>query len=379
MKKKTLDDEADAIAAQAALAERLAKDRADAQRREQLAELRRLTTLENHRRDALGVIRDMVALVEPPKLERPKPPKRAPRHTWAPILSDWQLGQYTKRGSTGGMFEQTSAVTKAQVRKFWEVLTHLHEIDRHGKDVDELVIFSLGDLVENDQMRESQAAHVDALVTRQAVDVFDLLSWLLYQATALFPKVRLLHVGGNHDRTTPKGGVAGLGDLGYTDTYSWLLGEMLRRMHERTIDSGRLVIQNEESFFGTAIVAGQRCVYEHGASFRASTGSYGGISYYSIANAAAGYQRMLDGADFVLMGHHHVPMVLPMGNGWQVVNGALPPSSDYAQAKFKSVRRPTQILLDLHEEYGLVGWRPVYLDTPGQVKPGEHWQRVRAA
>lgn len=375
MKERDLDAAADA----AQLADRLASERAAAQRREEVAELRRLTSLENHRQDSLRVIRDMVALVEPPKIERPKPPKKAPRHTWAPILSDWQLGQHTKLSATGGMFEQTSAVTKAQVRAFWGVLAHLYEIDRHGKDIDELVIFSLGDLLENDQMRESQPAHVDALVTRQAVDVFDLMAWLIQQATALFPKVRILHVGGNHERTSPKAGTAGLGALGYTDTYSWLIGEMLRRMFERTIDSGRLVIQNEESFFGTAIVANQRCVYEHGASFKASTGSYGGVSYYSIANAAAGYQRMLDGADLVLMGHHHVPMLLPMGNGWQVVNGALPPSSDYAQARFKSVRRPVQVLLDLHHEQGLVGWKPVYLETAGQAKPGDHWKRVRAA
>lgn len=362
-----------------ALSDKLARERADALRREQAAELRRLTSAENHRQDALRVIRDMAALVEPPKLERPRPPKKAPRHTWAPVLSDWQLGQYTKMEATGGMFEQTSAVTKAQVRDLWKVLTHLYEIERHGKDIQELVIFSLGDLLENDQMRVSQAAHVDSLVTRQAIDVTDLLSWFLQQATALFPKVRLLHVGGNHERTSPKAGNAGLGELGYTDTYSWLIGEFLRRMFERSIDAGRLEIVNHESFFGTSIVANQRCVYEHGASFKASTGSYGGISYYSIANAAAGYQRMLDGADLVLMGHHHTAMVLPMGNGWQVVNGALPPSSDYGQSKFKSVRRPVQVLLDLHHEQGLVNWKPVYLDTPNMVKPGEHWKRVRAA
>lgn len=362
------------------LQDKLARERADAARRSEIGELRRLVSAENHRLDALKIIRESVLLVEPPKLRPARQPgKRAPHHTWGLVISDWQLGQLTTFASSGNVFEQTTAVTRAQVRELWSVVEVLHGIHSHGKTIDELVIFSLGDLLENDQMRTSQAAMVDAPVTRQAVDVIDLEAELVTQALALFPKVRLLHVGGNHERTSPKAGNAGLGELGYTDTYSWLIGEVLRRQFERAIDGGRLELQNHESFFGTAMVANQRCVYEHGASFRASTGSYGGVSYYSIANAAAGYQKMLDGADLVLMGHHHVSMVLPMGFGWQILNGALPPSSQFAQSNFKGYRRPSQTLLDLHPEKGLTGWTPIYLDTPGMVRPGDFWKRAREA
>jgi hypothetical protein len=61
---------------------RLAAEREGARRREQVAELKRLISAENHRQDALRIIRDMAALVEPPKLSpAPAAPKRAPRHT----------------------------------------------------------------------------------------------------------------------------------------------------------------------------------------------------------------------------------------------------------------------------------------------------------
>ena len=366
------------FAAQDGIKDRLQKHRDEAIRREQVAELKRLTSAENHRQDALKVIRDMVSLIEPPKYQKTHTPKKAPRHVWANVVSDWQLGQKDTLAGTGHVFEQSSEITKGQVREMWTRIAALHDIERHAKHVDEFVFFSLGDLLENDQMRPSQAAGVDALVTRQTVDVFDLEAWLLNQALSRFPKVRMLHVGGNHERTSPKAGNAGLGELGFTDTYSWLIGEMLRRMFERAIDSGRLEIVNHESFFGTAMVAGLRCVYEHGASFRSSTGSYGGVSFYSIANAAAGYQKMLDGADLVLMGHHHVPMCLPMGGwGWQIMNGALTPSSGYAQSNFKGYRRPSQTLLDLHPERGVVGWHPVYLETPNMVKPGQFWKGAK--
>jgi hypothetical protein len=360
--------------------ERLVKAREDAVRRADAAELRKLTAAKNYRDDALKVIREMTTMMEPPKL-RPAPtaPKRAPRHTWGLVISDWQLGQLTTFEATGHVFEQTTKVTRAQVGEMWTAVEALHRIASHGKVIEELVIFSLGDLLENDQMRPGQAAMVDAPVSRLAVDVYDLECNLINQALALVPKVRVLHVGGNHERTSSKAGNAGLGELGYTDTYSWMIGAILQRAFERSIDAGRLEIVNHESFFGTAVVANQRCVYEHGASFRASTGSYGGVSYYSIANAAEGYRKMLDGADLVLMGHHHRAMVLPLGWGWQVMNGALPPSSQYGQSNFKGYSRPSQTLLDLHSEKGLVGWTPIYLETPGMVRPGQFWKQAKGA
>ena len=366
------------FAAEAALQSRLERERQEAEKRAHAAELRKLVKAENHRQDALRIIRDLAKMAEPPTLRpMPKPSSRAPRHTSALVTSDWQLGQFNERASTGGMYEQTTAITTKQIQKMWSLVEIRHRLESAAKSIEELVIFDLGDLIEGDQMRPSQAGEIDQLITKQALSVYDLEAWLLNQALALFPKVRLLKVGGNHDRTSPKAGNAGLGELGFTDTFSWLVGAILQRTFERSIDAGRLEIQNAESFFDTAVVANQRCVYEHGASFKTSTGSYGGVPYYPIANAARGYKEMLDGADLVLMGHFHRAMVLPMngGWGWQVVNGALPPSSSWVQSGMKGVGRPTQLMLDLHHEIGLVGWHPLYLETAEQVRPGQYWRK----
>lgn len=360
----------------AALQSRLERQRDEAQRKAQLSELRRLLTAENHRQDSLRIIHDLVAMAEPPKLvASPKPPAKSPRHSTLLLTGDWQIGQFTKIGATGGVFEQTTKIAQRQVKQMWTVVETLHRLQSAAKQIEELVLFDLGDMVEGDQMRPSQAAEVDAPVTRQAVDVFDLQAWLLNQALALFPKVRFLKVPGNHDRTSHKAGNAGLGELGYTDSYSWLLGEMIRRTFERSIDANRLEIVNHESFYGTAIIANMRVVYEHGSSFKTSTGSYGGVPFYPIANAARGYREMLDGADLILMAHHHKAMCLPMngGWGWQVCNGALPPSSSWVQSSFKGYGRPIQTILDLHHEKGLVGWNPIYLEQPEHMKPGQYW------
>ncbi len=373
MKKPSLAE----FAAQNTLTAQLAKDRQDAKRRADIAELKRLSSAENHRQDALQIIRDMSVQIEPPKrVATPKPPKGLPLHTNVYEISDWQMGQWCKLGATGSMYQQTSAITKRQVYQLWNTIEWRHKISLAGKRYKDAWLLNLGDMCEGDQMRVSQAAAIDAPVTTQAIDVLDLEAFLITKLLEHFEVVHVRRVGGNHDRTSAKPGNAGLGELGYTDTYSWLIGEFLKRMFSKVIDSGRLDIVNHESFFGTSVIAGMRWVYEHGSSFKTSTGSYGGVPYYPIANAARGYKEMLDGADVVSFAHHHKAMVLPMngGWGWHVMNGALPPSSQWIQASFKGYGRPIQLEVELHEDKGLTDWAPLYLEQPEHMRPGNYWK-----
>lgn len=361
---------------------RLRRAKEDAQRRATIKKLERLLKAENARQEQLAIIRDCTVQVEPPKYEPfALAPSSAPVHTSALVTSDWQMGQWSKLGGSGGMYQQTTAITKRQVYQMWQKFLLCHTIDAAAKQYDEFVLWNLGDMCEGDQMRQSQAAEVDSLVTSQTLEVFDLEAMLITEALKHFKKVRVLRVGGNHDRTSSKPGNAGLGELGFTDTYSWMVGEFLKRFFAKSQDADRLEIVNHESFFGTAKVAGLRCVYEHGASFKTSTGSYGGVPYYPIANAARGYQSMLDGADVVLFGHHHKSMILPMngGWGWQILNGALPPSSSWVQSSFKGYGRPTQWMLEFHHEIGLNNFRPIFLEQPEHMKPGQYWKKRHAA
>jgi predicted phosphodiesterase len=351
----------------------------EARRLAQIKQLRALLSAQQLREDTLKVVAELCPLVSPP----PEPePFRArtgrPPHTWVLLFSDLQLGQKSRLEASNYLFEQTTEIALAQVRQLWWQLEALYRHAREDQDVTELVILDLGDNHEGDSMRVSQAAHVDQPVAVQFVDCFDITAWLVNQALALFPRVRYLRVGGNHDRFSPKPGPSGLDQLDMRNTFAWIGGEMLRRTLSPAIERGRLRLVNHESWFGADVIAGQRFVYEHGASFRSSTGSYGGISYYSIANQAGRYAQMLGGADVVAFGHFHQPMRLPIrgGWGWQVVNGAFPPSSEFVQAAFKGFNRPCQLLLDFEDGVGLACDRPLYLETEHMAKPGDFWARV---
>lgn len=296
----------------------------------------------------------------------------APVHKWILMLSDWHVGQETPQQDTGLPFEQNYEITKRQVDKLLGALASIHEVEAHGQTIEELTVLVCGDIVEGDSMRKAQIRHSEFPVTEQTVLAFDLLSFFLRQLLT-FPGIRKIDVrvvGGNHDRTSQKPGLAGLGETDYIDTFAWLIGEFLVRVFEQ---EPRLRVLNHRTFYGRAIVAGRRVVYEHGASIKFSVGSYGGIPFYGIVNAARGYSQMLDGADIVAIGHLHQLGMLPLGTGGSILlNGALPATTQYVQSSYKQLRTPSQWLIDLHDEHGVVDYRPLYAPI-NMPKEGEAW------
>lgn len=361
-------------------AQRLMREREKAERKADIKELNRLLSAQQVKEDLLQAITDHAPLLSVPPLDIGALDRKGrPKHTWALIMSDAQLGQKTTLQATGEIFEQSTEITTLQMKMLWRKIDELLWIARKAYDVDEFVLYDLGDQVEGDSMRASQAAKTDLPVTRQAVVFTDLQNEFIQNALNRFKKVRVHKVGGNHDRISSRPGLAGLGELDYVDTFSWICGAFQQRMFSKAIDEGRLEFHNYESFFGADLLCGKRVVFEHGASFKASSGSYAGISFYGIMNAARGYMEMLSGADMVLMGHFHKFMHLPLSNGWGdlIVNGAFPPSTEFVQSSFKAFGRPSQTLLEMHDEQGLVGVRRIYIETPNMLKPGQFWERLR--
>lgn len=340
--------------------------------------LRELARSKAKREEYIDAIKEVLAPFEPSQplpIFTPPTGKEA-EVKWAIVYSDWQLGQKTPIESTGGIFEQDTAIVRQQLERMWAAERSIHavEIGSGAKRLNTLWHPVLGDIVDGDALRPSQAAAIDMVVTRQVVEAFDLLQQQIQRELKYLPvdKIVIDMVGGNHDRTSTKAGNAALGELDFVDTYAFLLGAMLQRVFA---DEPRVEIQNWETFFGYRIFAGLRHVFEHGASFKGSSASYGGVPWYPIVNAANNYRVMLDGADVVMMGHFHKPAVLPYGkDGWQIINGALPPSSQFIQAAFKGVRKPMQWLLEYHADHGITQFQPLYADIS---EPVNVWERAK--
>lgn len=286
---------------------------------------------------------------------------------WMIHLSDWHIGQRTEMSATGGLYEQTLSNVRLQVDNLLSAISGIF-YESAGKQVKNIWVCVNGDVVEGDVLRPAQLRGIEFAVTKQTVEAADLLSYFL-RSLAQLPGVEQILVdiqGGNHDRTTAKPGLAGLGETDFVDTYAYLIGAMLERWFA---DDPRIDIKTCESFFGTREFAGKRHVFEHGASIRGG-GGYGGIPFYPIVRAADGYSNMVDGADFVHLAHLHTPYTLPLHrDGLIVGNGALPATTEFVQAKFKKVLRPSQTLLEFHRKWGLTSYRKLYAD--GNLQPAE--------
>lgn len=353
----------------AALAESHARDVELANR----AELRKTTALESRIRRYDAALRDCLTAYEPTPLVIPrrKNADELPQHELVLLTGDWHTGARYQLHETGGVYEQDVSTTRSQVERLWDRVVRLHEIQSAGINFTKLHIISLGDLIDNDDMRPAQHRQVEDVVTVQTVQAFDLFSWLCRQALTIFPEVEVEMVGGNHDRTGRNRGNAGLGELDYADTFSWLIGEFTKRQF---VNEPRIKVRNWHTFFGYKHVAGQRLVFEHGSSFKWNANSYAGIPWYAVSMLPKRYADMLGKPDITVIGHGHRPGVLPDGRGWLVINGALPATTNFEQSSFKTVHRPMQTLLSVHEKYGVTGWTPIYLDVPGTALPGDVWE-----
>ena len=337
------------------------------------SELKKLTAMEERIRRYEGVLEGALTAYEPTPLVfvTPKTREKLPQHELILCTGDWHTGAVSKIHETGGVYEQNVETTRQQVFQLWDRIVRLHAIQSSGIHFTKLHIIALGDLIDNDDMRPSQHRSVEDVMTVQTVQAFDLFSWLCRQALTLFPEVEVEVVGGNHDRTGRSKGNAGLGELDYADTMSWLIGEFTKRLFA---DEPRIKVRNWNTYFGYKHVANHRVVFEHGSSIKWAANSYGGVPWYGVSMLPVKYASMLGAPDLMIIGHGHRPAVLPFGVGaWQILNGALPATSLYEQSSFKSVHRPLQWLLSVHEKHGLTGFTPIYLDVPGTLKPGEIW------
>lgn len=290
-------------------------------------------------------------------------------HLWVLHLSDWHIGQQIDGSRTGGLYYHNIDVAREQVA---QLLRILFEIMRDGgREVRKLLVIVNGDIVEGDDMRPSQHREIDMLVTEQTMEGFDLLRMLL---DGLRPIIRdeivVSNVGGNHDRASRRPGNAGMAELGYIDSYAWLIGAMLQRWYA---DEPSITVHNWETFFGRLTFGGHKLVHSHGADVNWSTGGYSGVPWNAISMAGKKYASMLGGYDALFFGHGHIPAWLPVDPASHIfMNGSLPTSTGYVQSKFKAVRRPVQQLV-MFNKHGAVANYPLYLDVGQVATADEIW------
>ncbi|MDI3298279.1 MAG: metallophosphoesterase [Bacillota bacterium] len=343
-------------------------ERERARRKAEVEELRRLVERRAVIEEWRDALREAALTIEPPPLWREAGDcGPGDEETAVLLISDIHYGQHTPARVNAG-WTQTAAVVEAQFERLAHAVLRIWDLRRRSMPWRHLVILDLGDDVEGDAMHTSQHRQVDPLVAQQTAEVGRLLAGLVQTLLQAFERITVHRVPGNHGRTTPKAGVAGLAELDPADSYDWLAGEFARAILRPAIEAGRVELHNHESYWASTEVMGHRILFEHGSSLRGGA-SWGGIPYYGIDRAAAAY-RDLEG-DYLLLalGHYHRPYMLPSGYGsWVLGNGSFAPTTPFVAGSKHRATRPCQALLSIHPRKGVTMATWLYLDVPREAQ-----------
>lgn len=247
-------------------------------------------------------------------------------------LSDWHFGKNTViNGKTvfnsGIAYDRVANIIAPQIA---------NHIKRLGKssEIEEVRIFLLGDLIENDIMYETQRLHIDKPVSAQFNDALKALMVLLGAIKGSFAEmgkpdieIKIDCLTGNHGRAHGK---QDTGECSW-DTALYMATEVALKYSELK----NISIDYTFDMYKTINVRGQKGLLRHWAPSQAETGG---------ARAKFGGWNEIFDYDFLVYGHYHHWGVNTYHGKPLFRNGSLCGTDDYA------------INLSVSDDWGQLMW-----------------------
>ena len=304
----------------------------------------------------------------PIRIARPRPatPKSGD-YVYNLVLGDWQGGEAFTAGDAAGLSEYNSEIMARRVDMLLEKFFILYEKHKEIWPAKRIIVDLLGDFVEGINIYPGQAFYLDQKGVDQVFTVLDHLTRVVGSLAEVFPNVTCYAVVGNHGRLAK--------DAHALDNLDYFLYRILR--------------ERFKPYFGKApyrgvkvlVSAGRRMLYEppeipwmvhalnHGDNLRSQLG----VPYYA-ANREVGriVQNFNRPVSCFKWGHHHVraSQELPNYGRW-MINGSLVGGSPYSVDKMGTATAPSQTLLVLHSDVGVVSEETLYVDKRVELKPDE--------
>lgn len=257
-------------------------------------------------------------------------------------LSDWQLAKVTP--------SYNSVVAEERIEILGDKIEQIVAIQRNDHPVRELVVPILGDLVEGEMIFPGQAHRIDASLFQQVmIDGPRILGNFLRRMAGQFERVRVHAVIGNHGR------IGRRGDFRPETNADAMLYEVTRQVlvasGQKNVAWTPNYVQGEEKWYEVVEINGQRWMLVHGNQFFGGSG----ISGYPYPNANSKILKWNSGGipetrsgqhfEYVLAGHHHQAISIPIGRTHLWVSGSTESDNTYASQDFASMAEPSQWLL----------------------------------
>lgn len=266
------------------------------------------------------------------------------------VISDSQIGQWTRPEETGGLgdynvavFQQRAAVLRHHVRR----ITARHQT---GESLPALNVLFAGDIVDGEAIFPNHLAHLDLDVTGQVLVAVDVFASLLIDLLELYPSIRVLSVSGNHGRTGRSKKEPG---MRFRSNWDYIVAKFLET---RLMQYPQISWTIPESWFAIQEICGWRFLVHHYDVIRA----WMGIPYYGLDRYDKNFSRLLGALgqayDYMIGGHFHnfADVETPVGE-W-IINGAWPGASYHSLRTLAAASRPSQLFFGVHPDHGIT-WR----------------------
>lgn len=275
--------------------------------------------------------------VEKPKLAR----STKDEEVAVAVLADWQLAKITP--------DYNSQICEERIYKFAEKIIHLTEIQRKDHPVKELRIWALGDIIEGELIFPGQSFLVDGGLYRQiTVDGPRIMKNFINTMLEHFEKVTFVGVIGNH------GSIGGRARRDHDpetngDRMLYRITQLMFEKEKRIdfkIPDGR----GERHWYAIDKIGNYKAMLCHGDQF-------GSLStFYSFQKKAYGWKIGALDEDFddIYIGHFHTPTKMTFNTVQLRISGSPESTNTYAAESLAAVGRPSQSLLFVHPERGIV-------------------------
>lgn len=270
-----------------------------------------------------------------------------PEAAYVMLASDWHPGAIVRSKEVEGRNEFNIDIANARAERFWQSNLKLLQVHRASWNVNQVVLWLGGDLMEN-WLHEESSTSTSMSPTQETKWMYTELSRGLQFMLDHFDCERIVVVtsNGNHGRNTKRKWATGA----FLTSYEFLVYELLQMRF-----GDRIEFQLGYGYENHYTIHGLRICFHHGDEVQYN-GGVGGIypALYRRINAT-------QNADLHCFGHHHQLGFAPRAIG----NGSLVGLTAYAATKGFTPEPPQQASFIVDAKYHVPsGMNPVFVQEP---------------
>lgn len=251
------------------------------------------------------------------------------------LLSDSHFGKenhFVDMDTGKDYLTYNTEIAIQEANRLVDAVSSINQLLAPSYNIDTLHIFTLGDLVEGQDLFVNQELLIEAGVGNQMLFTVKIISDLIRELLREFQNVKMINIPGNHGRLKRRAYRSGI----YYNNFDFLAGKMLQTIFEK---EKRVEIRTPETFGFLTKVNGWYYWLSHGAQIR----SWSGLPWYGIVRYGKSIKNELPETDIICLGHFHQNFEVPIASNLStIVNGCWIEKDSYCWDQWKRMTVPRQ-------------------------------------